>query len=362
MTPTGVVTGAVAGAIALISCATLVPVMNAFCAWRGLFDSPGPLKIHIRPIPRLGGVAIAISLSLGFLLSGQIELAQAWPFFAALALIWLAGVVDDVRGLSPIFRLAAQIAGASILWSAGWRLPLMGNGAFSLVGICLFIITFVNAFNFVDGSDGVCAGIATIIAVTYILIGGVTQSSLSVIVAWALTGACLGFLKSNLPPANIFMGDCGSTTLGLVIAFLALNSFRMHGTETFGSYFALMPAGLPLIDAALAVVRRLRNKSSPLYGDRFHFYDLLIARGLSGRRVALACYVITAIFCFAEWLAGQLAAQNSYERALAISAVTVGGFLIIELRLGSLRFSETNQPKQPPPALRLPSSLFENSK
>jgi hypothetical protein len=158
------------------------------------------------------------------------------------------------------------------------------------------------------------------------------------------------------------MGDGGSTTLGLVIAFLALNSFRVHGAETFGSYFALMPAGLPLIDAALAVLRRLRNKGSPLYGDRLHFYDLLIARGLSARRVALTCYGITAIFCFAGWLAAQLAAQSTYEWALAISAITVGGFLMIEWRLGSFRFFETNQPKKPPPALRLPSSLFENSK
>lgn len=348
--------GAAVGLIAFLLCVSLIPAVNAFCIRRRLFDLPGPLKIHSRPIPRLGGVAIAISLVAALVVSSAHDLATVLPFLAALALIWLAGLVDDIRGLSPIIRLAAQIAGAVFLWFGGWRLPLLGNGAIGLVGLWVFVVTFVNAFNFLDGADGLAAGVALIIAAYYIVQGG-AQSELSVTISWALAGVCLGFLLWNFPPAKLFMGDSGATILGLTAAFLALNPSPTHASPSLAFCVAIFPAALPLLDAAFAIVRRLRSRASPLYGDRRHVYDLMSSRGWSARKVALSCYEITAMFCFVGYVVGWLAEKNNNSQAIAISAITVAGFVILGWRMGSLQTLEMDQASERTTALHVPNAL-----
>jgi UDP-N-acetylmuramyl pentapeptide phosphotransferase/UDP-N-acetylglucosamine-1-phosphate transferase len=185
----------------------------------------------------------------------------------------------------------------------------------------------------------------------------VSQFSLSTDVACAAVGSCLGFLLFNLPPASLFMGDSGSTVLGVVVAFLALNSYRTHGSSPLAFTAALLPAALPLIDAALAILRRLRRNISPLNGDRFHIYDQWLARGWSARRVALASYGITAVFCFASWLA----IKCTYSWGFAITLITVGGFLVLEWGLGALQIPKPDNSIPEATAWRSPT-LFENTK
>jgi UDP-GlcNAc:undecaprenyl-phosphate/decaprenyl-phosphate GlcNAc-1-phosphate transferase len=356
------ISGIIAGAVAFLCCVALVPAVKAFCEHLGLFDSPGPLKIHSQPIPRLGGVAIAISFATALLVSSRHNLAPAFPFLAALSLIWLTGLVDDIRGLSPVIRLAAQIAGAIMLWLGGWRLPLFGNSTIGLICLCFFVVAFVNAFNFWDGADGVAAGTAAIIAMAYVAQTSASQSRFTVAVAWALAGTCFAFLIENFPPAKLFMGDSGSTMLGLVVAFITLNPNHPRATTPLiALYLAILPSTLPLLDAAFAILRRLRNRGSPLWGDRFHFYDQMLARGYSARKVTLTCYGITAIFCFGAYLASRLAANYSNALAIAISAIVVVGFVVVELRLGALRASEAKRPPQQGAALHL-SNPIENSR
>lgn len=348
--------GIPAAAIAFLSCVILVPFVRIYSARYGFFDMPGPLKIHPRPVPRLGGVAIAISLLLGVLFFGPADLFAMWPVFAALALIWITGLYDDIRGSSAAFRLAAQAASAFMLWLGGWRLPFLGRGVVGLIGMCLFVVVVVNAFNFLDGSDGVAAGVAAIIGGAYIVELNGAYASVNVSTAWALVGACLGFLIFNFPPAGIFMGDSGSTALGFAVAFLMLVALgtRQSGAPAFT--FAILPAALPLLDAGFAVIRRIRNRGSPFYGDRRHFYDLLLARGWSQMKVALTCYATTGAFCVVGWLA----LKSSFAGALVISITSAGCFLIAEWRLGSLRVSETDRAIRHAGTWRLPS--IENSK
>lgn len=347
-----------AGAIAFLFCVALVPAVKAFCERFGLFDSPGPLKIHSRPIPRLGGLAIAVSFATALLISSHRNVGTALPFFAALALIWLTGLVDDICGLSPVIRLTAQISGAFLLWRGGSRLPLFGNGAIGMICLCFFVVAFVNAFNFWDGADGLAAGTALVIAAAYIAQTSGSQSQFCVATAWALAGTCLGFLIDNFPPAKLFMGDSGSTMLGLAVTFIALNPNHPRTTHPlFALYLALLPAALPLLDAAFAILRRLRGGGSPLYGDRSHFYDLLLGRGYSPRKVALTCYGITSIFCFAAYVANLQVAKNNNLFTIAITAFAIVGFVGLELRLGGLRVSETKRPSQQTAGLRLTSHL-----
>jgi UDP-GlcNAc:undecaprenyl-phosphate GlcNAc-1-phosphate transferase len=324
-----------AGAISLAAALIGVPVVRWFCLRFGWHDSPGPLKIHSRPTPRLGGLAILLAFCIGTFLS--VRSAADIYFVAALALIWVAGLIDDLRGLPAIYRLSAHVFGGMILWYGGWRVPLLGSGVFGLAAICLYVVIVVNALNFIDGSDGIAAGVTAIIAMGYIVLPGGSLPQFGSLVAWSLLGACVGFLVFNFPPAKIFMGDSGSTMLGFCVAILGLNFWRVHDAAGSPLVFPILVASFPLLDAILAVLRRFRSHGSPFHGDRFHFYDLILGRGWTPRKVALACYGITLAFV----LAGLLVLRTDITQALWISALCVGALLLAALRLGSLGTRET---------------------
>jgi len=311
----------------------LTPAVHHICIRFGIFDEPGPLKIHAQPIPRLGGVAIALAILGAGMIARPFPTTSAAPFIAALALVWIAGLVDDLRGLSPVFRLAAQAAAGLLLWRAGWHVPGLGTGASSILATCLFVIVFANAFNFLDGSDGLAAGVAGIMALVYALTLAGAGPKFASGVAWSLFGASAGFLVFNFPPAKIFMGDSGSTVLGFCVAFLALAFGRSSGDTTPSLIFPLLVAGLPLFDAGLAVVRRLRDGASPLYGDRRHFYDVLLARGWSPRKVALVSYLITASMGAIGWTGLRLDPRGM----LLLAALSFAALFVAAIRLGSLR-------------------------
>jgi len=333
-----------AGAIAFFTTIAVIPLVRRFCIRWGLYDLNGPLKIHVGAIPRLGGVAIALSLVAGVVFNHQFEAIQARPFLIALGLIWTVGFVDDIQRLSPILRLAIQIAGGVLLWYGGWRLPWFENPAINLAGVCLLAVVFINAFNFLDGADGLCAGVTGIIAAGYIFLPGVALSGLGSLVAWSLLGASLGFLFFNFPPnAIIFMGDSGSTVFGFCIAFLGLDFCRSNAVNPnrITVLFPIAVAALPLFDATLAVLRRLRGRNSLLLGDREHFYDRLMGLGWTPRRVALATYVLTAATCA---IAG-LTLKCDFRHALSLCIGTAGILLISGLRLRSLKQNQQRRDK-----------------
>jgi UDP-GlcNAc:undecaprenyl-phosphate/decaprenyl-phosphate GlcNAc-1-phosphate transferase len=328
-----------AGAISFLTTLILVPGVIRLCSrWR-LYDSTGPLKIHSQPIPRLGGVAIVVGLAAGPLAVNYFLQTRAWPFWIALALIWTTGFLDDIRGVSPILRLVAQIGAGSLLWYGGWRLPLSGVGTFGLVAVCFFVVLFSNASNFLDGSDGLCAGVAGVIALAYAALPGAVLGSVGFAVAWSLLGASAGFLVANFPPALIFMGDSGSTVLGFTVAFLALDFYRANATRLSPSifFFPILLASIPLLDAVLVILRRLRNGQSVLKGDRLHFYDLLRASGWSSRRVALTCYWLTAVLC----LVARLGLQSEITYVFSLYVLSVAALLLAAVRLGLLKSKDS---------------------
>jgi len=328
-------------AIAFISTLILTSIVRRLCVHLRLYDPVGPLKIHSKPIPRLAGVAITLAFAAGISLSGHLSQVHVWPFFAALILIWAAGLTDDIRGLSPTLRLAAQVGGAILLWSGDWRLPWL-TWPVNLAASCVLVALFINSFNFLDGSDGLCAGVAGIIAAAYLIFPGFTLSLLGTTVAWSLLGVCFGFLVFNFPPAGIFLGDSGSTVLGFGIAFLAFDFYRANalGEHRLALAFPLLTAALPLLDGILAVLRRLHARHSLSLGDRRHYYDLLLGLNWSPRNVALSTYGLTAGMCIIAWLV----LRSDFTSAFLLCAATIGALVVAALRLGSLRMNEKLRP------------------
>jgi len=339
---TGRMAEAAACAVALGSVLVLVPLVRRLCFRWGLFDAPGHLKIHSEPIPRLGGVAIASALVAGIAAAVRGTDGGALFFAVALGLVWLAGFIDDLRGLAPVFRLLAQIAGAALLYAGGWRIAAFSSSTFGIFAECLFVILFVNAFNFLDGMDGLAAGITAVIALGYALIPGAALSPFGYAVAWSLLGACVGFLFFNFPPAKIFMGDSGSTVLGFCAAYLALDFIGARGARGAASslLFPFVIAALPILDALLVVTRRVARGRSPFRGDRGHFYDCLLAGGWTARRVAISCYFLTA--CLG--MLARFGMLGGIRTSLILGAgifggLSVGAWWLGTARLGAMKHS-----------------------
>jgi len=322
----------VAGSLSCAFALLLVPPVIRSChRWR-LLDQPGPLKIHSRPVPRLGGVALVLATTVSVFLAEPRAAIHHWPFFVALSLIWIAGTIDDVCSLSIIFRLAAQITAGVLLWRAGWQVPTAGSSVLSLIATCLLVISLVNCLNFLDGSDGVAAGVAGIISAAYAVISASRADAFNAALACATAGACLGFLAHNHAPAKIFLGDSGSTALGLIIAFFSLNFWRFGAPGLPRTMFPILVAILPLLDGILAIIRRLLRGDSPLFGDRSHIYDGMLARGWTPRRVALVCYAITAAFV-AIAFGGLRSESPQFWLAAALGVVLL---FALATKLGSL--------------------------
>jgi UDP-GlcNAc:undecaprenyl-phosphate GlcNAc-1-phosphate transferase len=326
----------VAGLTALLVCVCLLPLIRRAASHFRLHDAPGPLKIHNTPVPRLGGVAIVVAMVLGVTSSGFGLSAETRNLYGALAVIWFTGLADDLVNLSPAARLVGQLGAGFLLSQTPWCLQLSGNPIADAILSCLFVAIFVNAFNFLDGTDGVAAGVAGMIGFGYAAVYSTPPYTISSALAWVLLGSCLGFLVFNFPPAKIFMGDSGSTSLGFIVAFLSLDFYRVHPRLGTRWLLPLLFAAVPLLDFLLAVARRLHKRVSPFSGDRQHFYDLLLERGWPPVQVALGAYATTAALLVVGWLCIGL----RWQVCIALWSVTVACLVAIAVRLGAFRREE----------------------
>lgn len=321
------------GALAFVVCVLLLPIVLRLANQWKLHDLPGELKPHAAPTPRLGGIGIGCALVVGISVGGAGLFSPALYVFLALLLVWITGLIDDLRGLPARTKLLAQVLAGLLVSQSEWRLAVFSNTLVDICLTCIFVVLFINAFNFFDGADGLTAGVSAVASFGYALLYTMRAPSVGAAVSWSLLGACLGFLLFNFPPAKIFMGDSGSTALGFLVAFLGLDFYRVHHAIGTRLFLPLIFAGLPLLDLFLAVFRRIRKRTSPFMGDRQHLYDLLQEQGWSARPIAFGSYLATAGLVLLGWLSTYL---NPAVALLAI-VVTFGSLFITAVRLGSLR-------------------------
>jgi UDP-GlcNAc:undecaprenyl-phosphate GlcNAc-1-phosphate transferase len=298
----------------------LTPVIGRGSTRLGLVDAPGDRKVHTHSVPRLGGVALVLAAALALIVVVNIHPdgidPLAWPamrpFLAAVGLIFVAGLIDDVRGLGPTPKLAVEFAAAAVIMSSGLlieRVTVMGwtweLGWVAWPVTAAWLVGLTNAFNLIDGVDGLAAGVAVLAgsACGAILIarGHVPEA----MVLAAMVGASIGFLRFNFAPASIFLGDSGSLVIGFVLAATAVTGWQ-KGATALAAGVPLMIFALPIADSALALIRRstghpgasrsigatLRRIAQP---DREHIHHRLLAMGWSVRRTVLVLYAITLI-------------------------------------------------------------------
>lgn len=340
---------------AAFSSAALTPLLRRFCERFGMVDAPkGDRHVHRKPIPRLGGIAIFLSvliaLSSLFLVRNLLtetlrpDLKSIGVFLLCSLLVVMIGAYDDLRGAHAIVKLLALSAIAMIFYALGGRIqglsiPFLGQVTLHpFVGCVLtlvWVVSVANAFNLIDGIDGLATGSALFSSLVLLTISLMQGRALLAVIALALTGALAGFLRYNFNPASIFLGDSGSLFVGFALAALSIMGSQKASTAVAVA-IPILAFGLPVVDASVTVARRLLSGKPIFKADREHIHHMLLARGWSQRRVALVLYAVSAAFGLAAMLF-----VNSGSGLTAVILLVVG--VAVALALGNLRYHEVDE-------------------
>jgi UDP-GlcNAc:undecaprenyl-phosphate/decaprenyl-phosphate GlcNAc-1-phosphate transferase len=305
--------------VSLVLSLVLTRGVRNFAIAHGYVSHPQTARhVHRQPIPRLGGLAIVVSVVAVAGMTMMLEAARGIPPTLSLkawlgitvpaAAIFVLGFCDDLFGLSWYFKLSVQVAAALGLYLSGLRVnetSLLGGHPLP-APVCLLLTVFwvlliTNAFNLIDGLDGLAAGCALFSTIVIFICSLVLGNAPSALITIILGGAILGFLRFNFNPATIFLGDCGSLFIGFVLAALALVQSAKASTM-IAVAIPVVSFGLPVLDVALAVTRRFLSGKPLFAADGEHIHHKLLKRGLSHRNAVLVLYGVSAIFALTSIL------------------------------------------------------------
>lgn len=300
-------TGAFLSALGLSLVGTFL--VRGWAVRTGYVDHPDDARrIHTTATPNVGGIAVALAALVSFTLWGMLALPdmttrpEILVMLAGGVLIFGIGLWDDMKHIPPWSKFALQLSVAALAYFGGIRIVGIGFGdlwfgqfsaAVGFVATVVWIVGTTNAFNLIDGSDGVAGGAAMFASISMGIIFALYGDPLGALMATILVGACLGFLFFNFPPASIFMGDCGSLFLGFTLATLGVITMQ-KSTTLLAVSIPVIAFGIPLLDTAMAIVRRYLRHQPIFSPDRGHIHHRLGDLGMSPRRVAILLYVACA--------------------------------------------------------------------
>lgn len=308
----------------------LTPIVRKAGLASGRVDMPGGRKVHSQPMVRLGGVSIFFGVLIALLLVwalggfiGRDGLAldpvseySIWGVTLGGLAFFLIGLIDDLFGLSPLSRLIMQAAVASVAWWVGvdirfLTIPFIGltqlPGWLSLIVTIFWLVGMANAINWIDGLDGLAAGVSGIAAVVMMVVSFSMGQPAAALIAAALAGGSLAFLKYNFNPAQIFMGDGGAYFIGFTLAGVGVIGL-VKGVTTVAVLLPSLTLAVPILDMSAVILLRLREGLSPFVADKRHLHHRLLNAGFSHRFTVIFIYVL------ALWV-GSLAMAFSGLRA-----------------------------------------------
>jgi UDP-GlcNAc:undecaprenyl-phosphate GlcNAc-1-phosphate transferase len=333
----------------------LTPLVRSLATRLGAIDQPGGRKIHTRPTPRLGGIPIFISLNLVLWVSAQVDFFHFPPgflrgmnygwLFTAATIVHVLGIIDDFRGLAPGVKFIFQVVAGLIVALTCCKietisLPFINLhlGAWSIPVTVFWIVAVTNAVNLLDGLDGLAAGTSLIVCIAMFGVSLVSQNIGIALASIIFAGSILGFLRYNFHPSTIFLGDSGAYFLGFKLAILSLQS-SLKGTATFAILIPIIALGLPLMDTAISMSRRLLKSlhimevdrrenvvkffyldgRSVFTADKDHIHHRLLQIGLTQKKAVIFLYAVSLIL-------GAVAFSSLYFRSMnyALLLATVG--------------------------------------
>jgi UDP-GlcNAc:undecaprenyl-phosphate GlcNAc-1-phosphate transferase len=331
-----------------ICCLLLTPLVRTWSRRNGLLDEPNTgRKLHASPVPRTGGIAIIASYVMAVVLlmlsplagATSVNLPLAVHLLPAVGVIFAIGLLDDVIGLNPREKLIGQAGAACLAYWGGAQVPEIAGftlGWWSLPVTVLWLVACANAFNLIDGVDGLSAGIGLFATFTILAAALLQQNAVLALATAPLLGALLAFLRYNFNPASIFLGDCGSLTLGFLLGCFG-TIWSQKSATLLGMVAPLMALAVPLLDTGLSIVRRFLRHQPIFSGDRNHIHHRLLDRGFSPRKVVLVLYgacglaaacsllasmpqqrfdgLLLVVFCGAAWVGVQLVGYVEFDTA-----------------------------------------------
>ena len=339
--------------VAIVGSTALTRWMRDFANARGWSAPPTSERhIHSQSIPRLGGVAVFATLWCIALLawaaelfgaSGHLFSHTAFKILGPASIVFIVGLIDDFRSLGPYIKFIAQIAAAILLFCNGFgisRLSLLGGHPHLgwIVGLpltILWVVWITNAFNLIDGLDGLAAGSALFSTIVTCVVAILLHTDGILVLTVALAGAIAGFLRYNFNPASIFLGDCGSLFIGFLLSAVALAGSQKAPT-VLAVAIPVVSLGLPILDVTVAVMRRFLSCKKLFAADREHIHHKLLGMGISHRQAVLVLYGVSACF-------GLLSLFLLHPAGALVTAVLIAVVIGVPFGVKQLRYHEFSE-------------------
>lgn len=338
--------------VSLFLCSCLIalfftPVLRRTAVRNGFLDYPDERKVHKSAVPRVGGIAITISFFISIILGYVFfrhRLGESVIYLTGLSIggliVVILGLFDDLWGLNAWKKIIGQAIAAMMLIPFGFiitelNFPFLGvvemGWKFGIPFTLFWTVGIVNAMNFIDGIDGLAAGLAVVISSVLFVVAIVTGQLLMALVCLVLAGSTIGFLRYNFHPASIFMGDSGAMFLGFILAAASIKILLQNISITAGSVAPALIFGLPIVDTTWAIVRRAGRRIPPFRADELHVHHRLIALGLTQRQAVVILYVVGSLSSAAGLV---IALTSSEKSAVVVSAAMLAIALIGAAVLG----------------------------
>ena len=345
-------------AVAAVLSYFFTPPVKNFAHKVGAIDVPKDARrMHKKPIPRLGGLAIYGGFLCSILIFGQLDETMLCVLLGA-AIIVALGIFDDVLALGAKLKFVVQIVAAAIPVCIGdlqiglftnlnplSDTPFVHLGILAVPATIIWIVGITNAVNLIDGLDGLAVGVSSIAAITMLAVALLTGNMPIAITMAALAGACIGFMPYNLNPAKIFMGDTGSPFLGYMLATVSIMGlFKFYAVISFAVPFLIL--GLPIFDTANAIIRRVAAGRSPMSPDRGHVHHKLIDMGFNQKQAVAILYAISATLGLTAVVLTSSGEVKAIVLLLAVlAAILVGACIIYGAEHWSKHASENKEDK-----------------
>jgi UDP-GlcNAc:undecaprenyl-phosphate GlcNAc-1-phosphate transferase len=290
-------------------------------------------RVHNKAIPVMGGLAIYISFVMGVnLYNGLLTKSQLGIIIGA-TIIVVGGMIDDIKDLRPKYKILIQVIAAICLLQSGIKISILTNpfreiypylniGWIYIPVTIIWIVGVTNAFNLIDGLDGLAAGIAFISSVTLMIVSLMNGRLEAAFLTAVLSGAILGFIPHNFNPASIFMGDTGSQLLGFLLAAISIES-SIKSATAFVIAVPILAFALPIYDTLFAMIRRKVNGKSMIKADKGHLHHRLLDMGLNQKQAVIIMYFISAVLGGIAIIAMKLSTQRAYFLLASVMVILV---------------------------------------
>ncbi len=319
-------------ASALILVLGATPVFRRLAGRLGMVDRPDARRVHLSPVPLLGGMAIYAGFIMALLLFGEgWVVSQAISILIGATIVSFLGIWDDRWGVRPVMKLLGQALAAGIVILSGVQVSFLPNQALNLLITFLWILGITNALNLLDNMDGLSGGVGAVAAAFFLLLAALNGQYLVASLAAALLGVCIGFLVYNFNPASIFMGDAGSMFLGFVLAAVGIKLRFPNHPNVITWMIPVVVLGLPIFDTTLIVVSRLRRGINPLTNPgKDHVSHRLVSLGLSQRRAVILLYGVCCGLGLVGLLIMHAGLVPAYALGIAVFLIGVASLVGLE--------------------------------